>query len=165
MNTQTPSDKPGFLDKAQGCITLAQNGCIGLLINIFLLAFLAWGVAHAYSSWQLVSTGRTATGVVVALSESRHEGDITYSPVVEFTVNGKTISFESGNSSNPPTHKVGDPVEVIYDPESPQDARIHSFYELWLFPILIIPSMLITMLIINGVFVISLLRGKPAFDG
>lgn len=149
------------VDKVGGCINLVRNGCIWLVANLFFLAFAAWGGFHAYSSWQLVNEGGSAIGTVVRLEESEsNEGGTVYSPVVEFTANGQTHSFESGNASDPPDYEVGDEVKVLYDPAAPNEARIESFAELWLMPILLIPAMLLGMLIVNGVFGWLAIRGR-----
>jgi hypothetical protein len=165
MNTATQVSKPDVLDKASGCVNMARSGCILVFFNLFLLAFLAWGGFHAYSSWQLVSSGEKATGTVIALSESDSDGSTVYSPVIEFTANGKTVSFEGSNASSPPVYDIGEEVKLLYDPAAPEQARVNSFYELWLFPIIIIPAMLLTMLIVNLVYLIALLRGKMTSNG
>jgi hypothetical protein len=139
---------------------MARNGCFWLLTNLFLAAFAVWGGFHAYSSWQLVSSGGTAIGVVVALDESSSDGSPVYSPVIEFTANGKTYSFEGGNASNPPAYHLGQKVKVLYDQSAPEKARVNSFFELWLFPLIIIPIMVLTILIINIVYFIAILRGR-----
>jgi hypothetical protein len=167
VNSQSnQSNQPGLLDKADGCINVVRNGCFWLLMNLFFAAFLAWGGFHAYSSWLLVENGQRTTGTVIRLEESEaSEGGSVYSPVIEFTAsNDQTYTFESGNASDPPDHSVGDEVSILYDPAAPDQARIESFFELWLFPAIMIPVMLLAILITNIAFIILAIRGRMTED-
>ena len=103
-----------------------------------LLAALVLYMAHAtyQSSRHSVEEFRTASGRVISLKviDSDRTGR-TEAPVVQFqTSNGTEIIFESEVGSNPPSHGVGETVEVFYDPEDPQKAVINSFVHLWLLP-------------------------------
>jgi Protein of unknown function (DUF3592) len=84
---------------------------------------------------RFVATAERTEGTVIDLSRSEDsEGSVTYSPVVRFTADGRTIQFTSSSgSSSPPS--VGDRVEVLYDPDDPDDARLSGFLDLWLFPL------------------------------
>ena len=89
----------------------------------------------AVSTARFVANAERTEGTVIDLSRSEDsEGSVTYSPVVRFTVEGRTIQFTSSSgSSSPPS--VGDRVEVLYDPDDPHDARLSGFLDLWLFPL------------------------------
>jgi hypothetical protein len=39
--------------------------------------------------------------------------------------------------SSPPAYEVGERVTILYDPTSPKEAKINSFGELWLWPLLL----------------------------
>jgi len=138
-----------------------QIGCLGLLINLFLAGFCLWGVFAAYQGWQLETRGLTTNGTVVLLEESSDPdgGCCVYSPVVEFEANGQVYTFESGNASDPPQYKVSQTVPVRYDPTNPGAAQIDSFFERWLFPVIIIPTMLVTALILNILLLRAWWRG------
>lgn len=74
-----------------------------------------------------ISTSRDSDGY-------RRERELWY-PTVEFiTPDGQTVTFASSSGSSPPSHEVGDQVEVAYDPGDPSDARIASFVSLYLLP-------------------------------
>lgn len=64
----------------------------------------------------------------------------TYYPVVEFTANdGKRRSVQLSEGSWPPAYEIGDEVTVLYEPESPLDARIKSFGSsagMWVLPVI-----------------------------
>jgi uncharacterized protein DUF3592 len=85
-----------------------------------------------------ISRAAEAPGKVIELERSRssssgsYSSSSTYRPVVEFnSATGKRIEFTSSVGTNPPSHRVGDPVTVLYNPADPQSARIKSFFSLW----------------------------------
>ncbi len=56
-----------------------------------------------------------------------------YAPRVRFTTaDGQEIVFVSGAASSPPSHEVGDRVDVRYRSNDPSDARIDSVTGVWL---------------------------------
>jgi hypothetical protein len=149
------------LDAVQKGASRLQVGCWIIFSNLFLGAFCLWGVYAGYTSWRLQNEGMTTTGTVVRLEESNSSegGCCVYSPVIEFNANGQTHSFEGGNASDPPAYEVGEVVNVIYDPADPGTAQINKWTERWLFPILIIPAMIVTALILNFFMIRAWIRG------
>lgn len=139
------------LDAVGTGVNRLQIGCWILFGNLFLAAFCLWGAYAGYTSWRLQNEGITTTGMVIQMEESNSSegGCCVYSPVIEFTVNGQTYSFDGGNASDPPAYRVGEGVEVIYDPSDPDTAQIDKWTERWLFPIIIIPAMIFTAAILN----------------
>src|SRR5215207_1875918 len=140
-----------------------QTGCWIVFGNLFFAAFCLWGVYAGYTSWRLQNEGMTTTGTVVRLEESNSSegGCCVYSPVIEFNADGQTHSFEGGNASDPPAYEVGEVVNVIYDPVDPGTAQINKWTERWLFPILIIPAMIVTAVILNFFMIRAWMRGEP----
>jgi uncharacterized protein DUF3592 len=65
-----------------------------------------------------------APGRVVELAASDSSDDVTYAPVVEFEGHGERQRFKDSISSNPPSYRTGDAVQVLYDPGDPRRARI-----------------------------------------
>jgi len=151
------------VDKVGRVANRLQIGCITIFANLFFAGFCLWGVYAGYISWKLDNEGETTTGRVVRLEESNSSegGCCVYSPVVEFDVNGQTYSFESDNASDPPAYDVGEEVNVIYHPSEPNTAQINKWSERWLFPIIIIPVMIITALILNFFMIRSFWRNDP----
>lgn len=149
--------------KAAGVANRLQIGCWFIFANLFFAGFCLWGVYSGYISWKLDKEGTTTTGRVVRLEESS-DGDggcCVYSPVIEFEANGQTYSFESDNASYPPAYDVGEEVNVIYHPSDPDTAQINKFSERWLFPIIILPAMILTALIVYFVLIRSFWRNEP----
>lgn len=73
-----------------------------------------------------------ATGTVVQLSLDRNDnGSSAYYPIVSFrTAGGDSVTVRSNVGSNPPSRRVGEPVDVLYDPADPQSARMSGFFQL-----------------------------------
>lgn len=153
-------------EKVGGVANRVQIGCWLIFGNLFLAGFCLWGLYAGYISWQLENEGKTTTGTVVRLeeSDSSEGGCCVYSPVVEFNVNGQTYSFESDNASEPPAYDVGEEVNVIYHPNDPNTAQINKWSERWLFPIIIIPAMLFTALILNFFLIRSFWKNEPLYE-
>ncbi len=73
-------------------------------------------------------------GIVVDLVDSHSSSDdsVTYRPLVQFIdENENSIEFLSSSSSNPPSYSVGEKVEVLYNQENPNDAKIKGFFSIW----------------------------------
>lgn len=114
-----------------------------IIVPIFLLVGLGLCAGGGYWGWltrNFVQTAATAPGTVVELTrQSDSEGGDSFSPVVEYTLpSGRTVRFEEDLSSNPPSHRVGESVEVFYNPENPSEARINNTFTLWFGPGLLV---------------------------
>jgi len=153
------------LDKTLGAVGQGVNrlqiGCWTAFFNLFFAAFCLWGVYAGYINWKLQNEGLTTTGTVVRLQESSsgESGCCVYSPVIEFNVDGQTHSFEGSNASDPPSYRVGEVVNVIYDPSDPKTAELNKWSERWLFPIIIIPVMIFAALLLNFFMMRAWMRG------
>ncbi|NTU55801.1 MAG: DUF3592 domain-containing protein [Anaerolineales bacterium] len=151
------------VEKAGGVANRLQIGCWTIFFNLFFAGFCLWGAYAGYVSWKLDSEGEKTTGKVIRLEESNdsESGCCVYSPVIEFQANGQTFTFEGDNASDPPAYKVGEQVEVIYDPANPDTAQINKWTERWLFPIIIIPVMILAALVMNFFMIRSFVRNDP----
>jgi len=140
-----------------------QIGCWTIFANLFFAAFCLWGAYAAYTGWQLQTKGVTTPGIVVRLEEhSSGDGSCcTYAPVVDFKVSDQAYSFEGDNASYPPAYEVGEQVNVRYDPTDPNTAQIDSYFERWVFPVTIIPAMILAALILNFFMIRAWRRGEP----
>jgi hypothetical protein len=114
-----------------------------------------FGLGIAYLGWNfrartldfIADSSRAAGSVVEMQTRQDSEGDTLFYPVVEFTTaEGETVRFQSSTGSAPPAFEVGEEVEVLYDPALPENARISSFIDLWLFPTI--------LLAFGGIFVL-----------
>lgn len=132
---------------------------LSLMLGLIGIGLLVGGLYYGYGSWKLTTQGTTVEGRVVnLLSSEEDDGSTTYAPVVEYEAGGNTYSYESHNYSNPSTYQVGQEVNLIYDRDHPDKARISNFVELWLIPLLLIPFGLGTGAV--AIFLMPLLSGR-----
>lgn len=103
-------------------------GVVALIVGAVLLVRTA----------QFVARAEHATGTVIDLSrETDSEGQDIFYPVVRFTTaDGDEIEFKSSSGSAPASESPGDRVDVLYDPNDPNDAQLGGFFHLWLFTII-----------------------------
>ena len=102
---------------------------IGVGIALVLAALLVRRSARAFEAKAL-----RAPGAVIALREVLG-GDTrrrSWAPTVEFQVGDRKVRFTSSGSASPPDFAVGEEVEVLYLPEAPEEATIHSFWQQYL---------------------------------
>ncbi|MBX3046420.1 MAG: DUF3592 domain-containing protein [Anaerolineales bacterium] len=147
--------------------TLRNLGIL-ILVNGFIALMVAMTLWFGWRSVRLTTQGESTIGHVVELEESTDgEGSCcVYSPIIEFTApNGRPVRFEGGNASSPPAYRIGQEVEVLYNPQDHQDASINSFYELWLVPAILAPVDVILFVVLNWVAIANMRRGQSAFEG
>jgi hypothetical protein len=162
-NVEKVADKAGkVMDVVGRGANRLYIGCFTIFANLFFGAFCVWGVYAASVSLQLETSGESTTGTVTRLEESTtSEGYCcVYTPVVEFEANGLTYSFEDENASNSSDYQIGSQVRVLYDPDDPNTAQINQFSKRWLFPIIIIPAMILAALLVNFFMIRAWRRGE-----
>jgi len=96
-------------------------------IGFFLLAWAAF--AYAQTAY-FVSRAQETTGTIVALVLSTDPDNNAnfYCPEVSYvTQSGQTVHFDANVCSTASTYKVGDELELYYNPANPQEAQIKSF--------------------------------------
>lgn len=135
-------------------------GCAFILLPFSAVILLIVSVWYTYSSWNYYSNGVEVQATVTRLeSSTSSEGGTTYSPVFRYTVNGQEYEYESVNSSDPPSHEVGEVVTLLYNPDNPTKARENSFWELWLLPIILCPVSM--MMVALSIAIPMLVRRMP----
>lgn len=105
------------------------------LVGLGLMA--AAGVTYTQSAY-FVSRARLTTGTVVSLfaSVDTDTNSTYYCPQISFTTTtGQTVNFGADTCSAPPAYQVGDLVNLYYDPQNPQNARMKSFGAQYLLPL------------------------------
>jgi hypothetical protein len=113
-------------------------GCITVPFLLIALVPLAWGARSQWANGALLRTGATARGTVVELrhvpgnpSVRMGKGSV-YSPIVRFTPRGGQERTVVGSTNRyPAPWKVGDVVEVLYDPDHPERADLRSELAGW----------------------------------
>ena len=107
-------------------------GTIGLVL-------FAGGARWGLESYPVYRDSISTRGTVVDLYEEKggKSSDVVYYPVVEFlTGSNAKVRFRDGTGAlGAPAYETGAPVNVLYDPVHPADARIGSFMQLWSGPL------------------------------
>ncbi len=108
----------------------------GLIAVAIGLGVLYLGQLWRTHTQQQIATMVKAQGTVVEVVSRTKlrdgERKTLFYPIVEFrTANDEAVRFEDAMGSNPATYRVGDTVEVLYDPQTPQSAMIDSWM-IWL---------------------------------
>ena len=94
------------------------------------IAFFLWTRTREF-----VATARPVKGTVIRLVR---DSEGASAPVFKFVAsNGDAIEKHDTMYSNPPAHKVGDVVDILYDPNNPQGARVAKSSNLYFAPILL----------------------------
>ncbi len=107
-------------------------GRISVIIGFCLM--LAGGYTYLQARNFITSAVR-AQGTVVQLVERSGGKGRTFCPVFSFVdTAGKEHKIYSNWGSKPPRFNVGEKVTVLYNPRSPEDARLDTFFELWGLP-------------------------------
>jgi hypothetical protein len=101
------------------------------------LGVIALGVHLGRNTYLLQSTGERTQGSVLFLELKTNLHGSTYYPVVQFTTaEGATAQFRDVMGSNPPAYREGDPVNVLYFRNLPeQTATIDRGMLDWLAPV------------------------------
>lgn len=148
------------VDTAEGYWDYLKPGCIWLLLNLMWVAMLGAAYYYGHTSWELTRSGASAVGTVVALKESpaTQDSGVTYTPVIRYEVDGRAYTFTSSNSSDPPAYKVSQRVGIIYDPAEPARARVNSWRELWLMPVILGAAALVVAAVVNTFALVSIMR-------
>ncbi len=112
---------------------------IGIVFSLVGGLLAAIGVFILIRTRIFIGKAQEVKGTVIQMVYSRSsKGGGSYSPVYEFrTIDGQTIVVADSMSSNPPMFKEGQVIDVLYDPENPQKARIKKWLSLYFAPLLL----------------------------
>jgi hypothetical protein len=86
---------------------------------------------------QFINSAQRAQGVIVEKAEKRSsKGGRTYYPIIEFQgpQTGQAIRFRHNFGTSMPSWQVGDNVNVLYNPNEPQDAIMEDGVWNWFVP-------------------------------
>ena len=122
----------------------AEKIILGVFSGVAVLMLLIASVSSA-SAIRKINREESAPGQVVEIIQRReyvNELDRVvqdyYFPVVEYvSEDGRQHTVHMTEGSSAPEHEVGDEVTVLYNPESPLEARIQSFGSsalMWILP-------------------------------
>lgn len=123
-----------------------------ILAGIVGVLFLLVGVGLFCREVWFGRIAQTAAGTVREVRVEENADGPNFYPVVEFTTQaGRIVRFEG--TSTTPVLALGTAVSVLYNPAKPEEARINSFVQRWLFAAILIPT---------GLFMVLIQRTRPA---
>jgi hypothetical protein len=137
------------------------------VVGLFAVVLAAVGIYQSIRLAHLEAVGVRAEGQVVRLKEEWSSGSgssrYTYYPIVKFRTQGNaTIEFKDSIGSNPPSHRPGDKVTVLYLADDPRgDAMIdRGLFWNWAIP----GILFIAAVVVAGILIVVLRGGaaKPA---
>jgi hypothetical protein len=113
---------------------------------------------YFFSSTQdLVRNGLRASGTVIELRKAPTSKG--YTPVVQFeTADHQNITAVGKIGSNPPAHKAGDSITVIYRADSPDDIVLDDPLDLYFFTYLFGGIGSVFVLIGGGMLIFSIFK-------
>lgn len=155
---RTVDNVVGGVEKAAGCLEAVQSGCVWAALHLIWMVMLGAALFMGYRSWRFTVNGVQVIGTVVENEAFDGADGVSYTPVVEYEVNGQTYRISGDNSSSPPAYRVGQQVRVRYDPADPQRGQIDNWYEKWLGPVGLGCAAGLMALIVTGVMAYKLIR-------
>ncbi|MEY1424764.1 DUF3592 domain-containing protein [Morganella morganii] len=91
------------------------------------LLMLMGGSYFYLSGYSQEKSGIVVTGQIIDLSVHRSDDGASYCPVVKYTDGQEEYVMESSYCSSGYRNALGDDIDVIYQPGSPDNAVIHAF--------------------------------------
>ena len=131
-------DRPDTRDATSGDPDLTAVGLLiaGPFCLIVGLVLLGWNLLF-------FSGARTVEGEVINLiqSSSGSDGDISYKPEIRYTVpGGETFTRTTTWATNPPAYRVGDKLQVLYDPDEPGTMVPDDFMGKWMMSLIFLAA-------------------------
>lgn len=110
-------------------------------VTFFLLGpcALAWALISAYRTHAFLQRSVTAQATIVRLNAVRslRHRTVSYEPVFTFTADdGRSYTIASNFATSPPAFKVGEHATAHYEKGHPEQARLNSFAQLWIFDVI-----------------------------
>lgn len=105
---------------------------LGLIVCLYLLGMAAVFGYLSSESLRFVRGATEVTGSVIAMEPRPPVGatqsprTATYAPKVSYVVDGKTYTYTAAHGTYRPRVRIGDSVQVLYDPQHPEQARLRG---------------------------------------
>jgi hypothetical protein len=94
-------------------------------IGLFAAILAGAGIFQGMKIAHLEAVGLRAQGEVVRLKEESSSGSSSYYAIVKYrTDRNESVEFKDNVGSNPPSHRRGDKVTVLYLADDPQEATV-----------------------------------------
>jgi len=95
-----------------------------------------------YSNNQFSQKAIPVTGEVISYDSHESSDDdggstTMYTPTYGYSYNGKNYTYTSSTSSSSPDYDIGEKVEVLVDPDNPEEVLVNAFWERWLIVVIL----------------------------
>lgn len=115
---------------------------VGLIFMGIGIIMLASVVYLMYTDYHFTKKAASVTGEVLSYdsyysSDSDGGGSTMYTPTFSYSYNGKEYTFTSSTSSSSPEFKIGEAVEILVDPDDPNNVLVNSFWERYLISVIL----------------------------
>ena len=135
-------------------------------IGLFAVILAGAGIFQGMKIAQLEAVGLRAQGEVVRLKEESSSGSSSYYAIVKYrTDRNESIEFKDNVGSNPPSHRPGDKVIVLYLADDPRQEAIvdRGIWWNWAIPgIMVLSAAFLAWLLIATLRSGTLLSSRPA---
>ena len=131
---------------------------IGIILLVLALPFWGFGINSCINTANFAEHAvRTeATVVEVVKKESKSDSDVWFHPVLLYVdKQGEEHRVESNVSTSTNRYVIGQTMEVLYDPDDPQEMTLGSATAVWVGPIVLFT--LAAFLTITGVLLVVLI--------
>jgi hypothetical protein len=118
---------------------LRQISAVAAFFILVGVGCLIAGGVLCFRTRAFLASAKTTSGSVIRLEPSTgSHGETMYHIIFTFTDDsGSRHTVRTSYSQHPQPYQIGDPVVVLYQPASPESARIRSFSSLWLAPVVL----------------------------
>lgn len=79
-----------------------------------------------------VKTQATVIDNIPSRSTDDHGTSQLYTPLLEYSIGGKTFTYTPNSRSNPPAYDIGEKVPIVYRPDNHHDVRIVGYWGIYL---------------------------------
>ncbi len=111
---------------------------LSALILVIGIPFAVVSIFELKNTLNLLSNSHKTLGKIVGIEEERrrNSGDM-YSPVIKYkSISGDEYVYHSSTKTGYTSYKIGQEIELIYDKNNPQNARVNSFLDIWFLTII-----------------------------
>jgi hypothetical protein len=128
-------EAPRWLKHVHLVLTVGLGSCM-LLGALFLFSRTILFVNRATSTTGTVIEHKVSVSSSSSSSNRASTTTIAYHPVVEFQLPQRSVRFVSKTGDNSPEDRpVGTQVPVLFNPNDPSKAEIHTTFDIWAGPI------------------------------
>jgi len=107
----------------------------GAILGLVAFTLIALALFFLIRTRLFISKSQQVKGTITQMVYTSDADGGGYSPVFRFrTLDGREVEASENLVTNPPQFKVGQTVDILYDPENPNRARIKKGFNLYFVP-------------------------------